>query len=547
MQTLQNRYQYLEKDFLGRGSFGRVYKGKDTQTGDAVAIKIMDMTLFDDQFMIDALHKEIAIMKQLQHPNIVRLVDTFGDSKQTVLIIELCDGGDLRHFLSRHQGMLDEVLAQQVLQQLMLGFQEMTKAGYIHRDIKPENSLIHKNIHKVADFGFATKADITGRQLIRDCVGTPIYMAPQLLQNTAYTAKCDIWSIGVMAYEMLYGRQPWPCRDLNSYLLNIKSSPLKFPIEKKVSEQFKDFIKKCLTIDENQRIGWNDVFKHDVLKISQNDRQYDNFQVDEISKQILANIQKIIQAKNLNLEQQFKIFDQDKGGNLDLNEFYNFIQALDSRVTHKEVEHLFKLVDKSGDQKVSIDEFKKLFCDYDYSNLKDVAERLIVDLKEIIKANNLKIEDIFKNFDKDQQGDLDFDEFTKLCRTVAPALKNEEIQVVFNKFDKNNDKKISFDEFKRELSYGTDQDSKFNPAKEKANKILSELVRIVKQNNLKIEQIFQNFDKNKNQKLELAEFQQLCKVMDNSSTIEEQTLVFQLVDKNQDNLVDFQEFAALFK
>ncbi|CAD8088832.1 unnamed protein product [Paramecium primaurelia] len=84
MQTLQNRYQYYEKDFLGRGSFGKVYKGKDTQTGEAVAIKIMDMTLFDDQFMIDALNKEIAIMKQLQHPTIVRLIETFGDSKQTV-------------------------------------------------------------------------------------------------------------------------------------------------------------------------------------------------------------------------------------------------------------------------------------------------------------------------------------------------------------------------------------------------------------------------------------------------------------------------------
>ncbi|CAD8088830.1 unnamed protein product [Paramecium primaurelia] len=180
--------------------------------------------------------------------------------------------------------------------------------------------------------------------------------------------------------------------------------------------------------------------------------------------------------------------------------------------------------------------------------IKVVIIRLIVDLKEIIKANNLRIEeDIFKNFDKVKQGDLDFEEFTKLCRTVAPALKNDEIQVVFKKFDKNNDQKISFDEFKRELSYGTDQDSQFNPAKEKATKILSELVRIVKQNNVKVEQIFQNFDKNKNQKLELAEFQQLCKVMDNTSTLEEQTFVFKLVDKNQDNLVDFQQFCQLFK
>lgn len=96
------------------------------------------------------------------------------------------------------------------------------------------------------------------------------------------------------------------------------------------------------------------------------------------------------------------MFDNDKGGFLDLKEFTAFVQAIDARVTQKEADHIFKLVDNSGDQKISLDEFRKLFCEYDYSNLKDVAERIIVDLKEIIKANNLKIEDIFKNFDKDK-------------------------------------------------------------------------------------------------------------------------------------------------
>lgn len=81
----------------------------------------------------------------------------------------------------------------------------------------------------MADFGFATKVDITGAQRMKDCVGTPLYMAPQLLENKAYGAKSDIWSIGMMFYEMLFGKTPWPCRDINSFLLNIKTSPLKFP------------------------------------------------------------------------------------------------------------------------------------------------------------------------------------------------------------------------------------------------------------------------------------------------------------------------------
>lgn len=77
-----------------------------------------------------------------------------------------------------------------------------------------------------------------------------------------------------MAYEMIYGRQPWPCRDCNSYLLNMKCQPLKFPFEKPVSEQYKDFIRKCLTIDEEKRVGWKEVFQHPVLIINQQERKY---------------------------------------------------------------------------------------------------------------------------------------------------------------------------------------------------------------------------------------------------------------------------------
>jgi calcium-dependent protein kinase len=86
------------------------------------------------------------------------------------------------------------------MEQLLRGFKELVDNGYIHRDIKPENVLVKKDCFKVSDFGFATKVDITGRQLLRDCVGTPLYMAPQLLEGINYTAKSDIWSIGMMFY-----------------------------------------------------------------------------------------------------------------------------------------------------------------------------------------------------------------------------------------------------------------------------------------------------------------------------------------------------------
>jgi serine/threonine protein kinase len=90
-------------------------------------------------------------------------------------------------------------------------------------------------------------------------------MAPQLLMKEPYTSKCDIWSIGMMYYEMLFGKTPWPARDKNSLIRNITELPLKFPYEKPISPSAMDFLKRCLVVDEFKRISWDEIFKHSVL------------------------------------------------------------------------------------------------------------------------------------------------------------------------------------------------------------------------------------------------------------------------------------------
>lgn len=138
----------------------------------------MDMSKFTDPYMIESLRNEIRVMQKLTGDHVVRMYDVQGNAKETFIILEFCPEGDLRKFMEKHGGQLTEKQSVDVLKQLMEGFKCLVSQGYIHRDIKPENSLVKDGKHKVADFGFATKADISGVQRIRECVGTPLYMAP---------------------------------------------------------------------------------------------------------------------------------------------------------------------------------------------------------------------------------------------------------------------------------------------------------------------------------------------------------------------------------
>ncbi|EGR29853.1 protein kinase domain protein [Ichthyophthirius multifiliis] len=148
----------------------------------------------------------------------------------------------------------------------MEGLHDLQKQQIIHRDLKPANILFDKNnnVFKISDFGFARIAQ-NQNFLMDSLVGTPLYMSPQILKNQKYSAKCDIWSIGLIFYQLIYGKTPWPCATIVDLVQNMFESPLQFPklgqFGEIIDENIKLIIKGCLQFEENERFSLQDLFE----------------------------------------------------------------------------------------------------------------------------------------------------------------------------------------------------------------------------------------------------------------------------------------------
>lgn len=138
-------------------------------------------------------------------------------------------------------------------------------------------------------------------------------------------------------------------------------------------------------------------------------------------------MQEMVQTHNLNVHTIFDKFDSDKGGSLDEPEFFTFLKNISPKITLEDSNEIFKVVDSSKDKKISLGEFAAIFCHYDFADIDDTAQNIITDLQEIIKANNMDLEQTFTNFDKNRMGTLNREEFELLLRIVAPAIKGHEV------------------------------------------------------------------------------------------------------------------------
>lgn len=214
---------------------------------------------------------EIDIMRQLDHPNIVRLFEVFQDEKRFYLVTELCNGGELFDEITKRSHFSEQDAAT-IIKQVLSAVGYCHSKSICHRDLKPENILLDSsskqnagNMIKVIDFGASQRFDPAKK--MNQIYGTAYYIAPEILKSD-YNEKCDIWSIGVILFILLSGRPPFGGENDKEILDSVRQGVFSFSGQewKNISSDAKDFIKQMLMYDPNTRISAENALNHPWIK-----------------------------------------------------------------------------------------------------------------------------------------------------------------------------------------------------------------------------------------------------------------------------------------
>jgi hypothetical protein len=200
---------FIEKE-LGSGAMGTVFRGKNKKTGERVAVKLMSLALGTSETAVKRFKREIDILKQLDHPNIVKYINSGRYHKAPFIIMEFIEGESLDHILARRTRLpAEEVI--KIGMDLCAALQHAHDKGIIHRDLKPSNLMVLKDgTVKLTDFGIAKDADVTALTGANSTVGTAAYMSPEQCKGVRdIRHTTDLYSMGIMFYELLTGRKPF--------------------------------------------------------------------------------------------------------------------------------------------------------------------------------------------------------------------------------------------------------------------------------------------------------------------------------------------------
>ena len=455
---------YIKKKELGSGAFGEVWLVRHKDLDRDFAMKIIKKRKNKSNDERDILN-EIEILKKLDHPKILKVVDFYSTLKKYYIITEYCPEGELFNEIIK-VGKFDEGQAAFIINQILKAVLYCHKMNIIHRDIKPENIMITSREKngclqvKLIDFGTA-KIFEKGHQENK-YVGSSYYMAPEIIKRK-YDEKCDLWSIGVILYILLTGRPPFDGNDDEEILENVKKGvydkwSYPFPL---LSSQAKDLIVKLLQYDPKKRLSAEQALEHQWFKTAEfKKKDKVNTIAPELAKELIENMTKY---KSDNI--------------LKCAVIAYLVHHITNTEECLEASKLFIKIDLNSDGKIEKHELVQGFEKYWNISKKEAKEK--VDL-------------IFANIDTDFNGFIEYEEFVRAAVNSSIFMSQNYLKFAFNYFDRDASGDITFEEIKKRF---------IQNAKNSNSKVDKEL-----------KQIFDSIDINGDGSISFGEF---CKMMKN--------------------------------
>lgn len=366
---------YIIGPTLGKGAFGKVKLGWKNEKNNQVQVVVKFVKrnkLFKDHNNEVKIFKEIMSLKQLNHPNIVNLIEVIKKNNYIGIVLQYVSGGELFDYILKNKR-IEENFAKKLFSQLVSGVDYMHSKGFVHRDIKLENLLLDKNNNVVIiDFGFVNFIK-NKNELMKTCCGSPCYAAPELVlsKNKYLSRKVDIWSLGIVLYAMISGYLPFDDisgNDVDVIKLYKFISKSTLTFSDFVPPLTRDLLKKIIVINPNQRIEMEQIKSHEWLK------QYSYFL--SLEKSYWDNLSVKNKNKNSNFNLQF-----------DNNTFFNTKNKLNSNTTSL-INTSILTGSKKSNLVDSLTTISSIFDTKSYADFKSKNKKLEVSDNNHINSNN---------------------------------------------------------------------------------------------------------------------------------------------------------------
>ena len=438
-------YNIFTENRIGKGSYGSVYFCKHKKTQEEYACKVINVNRINSHYL-RKLHLEVDIMKDVDHPNIIKLRGVFFGQRTVCMVMELCKGGELFDHLtgskSKKKG-FEEPRAAKYAREMLSAISYLHSQGIVHRDLKLENFLFDKKgpdaSLKLIDFGLSKH--FAEHEKMHQVVGSAYYTAPDVLKG-GYGKECDVWSLGVICYMLLSGCPPFygsNSEAIHQMILNAEPdySSKRFA---HVSIQAIDFLKKLLVKDPTNRMTTEEALAHDFILRQHNANDKDEDLIDAEVFESLSNFVHLSQHKKLTLEavayalnfnemqvlrDDFLKIDKDRSGTVSLAELKKSFEHMGREIPGN-VEEIFQHVDVDQSEEINYNEFIAAA----------MCKRVTIDEEKLILA--------FEAMDTTNSGYLTRE---AIENGVGQMMSPEELDEMMEEVDLNGDGRIDYAEF----------------------------------------------------------------------------------------------------